>query len=400
MLRSMMRASVRHDPVTALDQWLFDHICPFWMDAIVAESGGFYEGLDAEGKTVRGNARSVLTQARLTYVFSHAYCLRPDPRLRTSAEHGFTFLCRAMDIAGNGGGWHRMIAVDGSVIDDTRDAYDHAFVIFAAAWHYRATGNSEALLLADRAYRFMQSHLTDPLYGGFFEEYPLRNGAQKLPRRQNPHMHLLEATLAMFEATRLPQWMARGSMLVGLFKRHFIDQQNGSLIEYFNADWSPAEHSVGALREPGHHFEWVWLLHEYSRHSADQSVIPYAERLFAFGAAYGIDRQGPLTGMVFDGVDHNGGLVADTKLLWPQTEYIKACLARAEWMHDAQSRDWAIAHIGNMYKHFFKTDGVSWHNQLSRAGVPLQSATPARVLYHLFLAISEAIRSRSSPAPA
>ena len=30
----------------------------------------------------------------------------------------------------------------------------------------------------------------------------------------------------------------------------------------------------------------------------------------------------------------SGALVAGTKLLWPQTEYIKACVARAEWLND------------------------------------------------------------------
>lgn len=391
----MMHAATRHDPVVAPDQWLLDHVCPFWMDAIVAESGGFYEGLDAHGDALQGNERSVLNQARLTYVFSHAYCLRPDPRLRQSAEHGFRFLRDAADIAGELGGWHRMIAVDGSVIDDTRDAYDHAFVIFAMAWHYRATGNPDAVLLADRAYRFLEQHLADPEHGGFFEEYPLRNGVQRLPRRQNPHMHLLEATLAMFEATRLPQWLERSGLLIDLFKRHFLDRQNGSLIEYFNADWSPADGAAGALREPGHQFEWVWLLHRYCRLSGDQSVIEHAQHLFEFGSTHGIDQHGPLAGIVFDRVDRDGALVADSKLFWPQTEYIKACVARAEWLDDAQSLDLADAHLAKLYRHFFKADGASWHNQLSRAGAPLQSATPARVLYHLFLAMAELIRSRT-----
>ena len=64
----------------------------------------------------------------------------------------------------------------------------------------------------------------------------------------------------------------------------------------------------------------------------DDSIVPYAERLFAFGSRFGIDLEGNLKGAVFDGVDAAGKLVADTKLMWPQTEYIKACVARAEWL--------------------------------------------------------------------
>ena len=383
----------------ALDQWLFGHVCPFWMDAVVAESGGFYESLDANGRAICGSERSVLNQARLTYVFSHAYCLRPTLRLRASAEHGFAFLRRAEEISGAGNGWQRMLSVDGSVVDDTRDAYDHAFVIFAMAWHYRATSNPQALVLADRAYKFMQDHLADQQYGGFFEEFPFKNDVQKLPRRQNPHMHLLEATLAMFEVTRLPKWIERSQILVELFKHHFFDPYSGSLAEYFNADWSIAVGPAGELREPGHQFEWVWLLHQYARLRRDNSVKEYAQRLFTFGTRYGLDQQDALKGVVFDGVDSKGALIADSKLLWPQTEYIKACITRSEWFQDASARDIAIAHIDRMYQHFFKADGVSWHNQISRSGASLQSSTPTRVLYHLFMSLTEVLRSEAILVP-
>jgi mannose/cellobiose epimerase-like protein (N-acyl-D-glucosamine 2-epimerase family) len=52
---------------------------------------------------------------------------------------------------------------------------------------------------------------------------------------------------------------------------------------------------------------------------AGQSVAPYAERLFAFGTQFGIDRREGLEA-VFDSVDASGTVVADTKLLWPQTD--------------------------------------------------------------------------------
>ena len=39
-----------------------------------------------------------------------------------------------------------------------------------------------------------------------------------------------------------------------------------------------------------------------------------------------------------------------------------------------------------------RPDGASWHNQLARDGTPLTPATPARLLYHLFLGIAEVDR--------
>jgi mannose/cellobiose epimerase-like protein (N-acyl-D-glucosamine 2-epimerase family) len=212
----------------------------------------------------------------------------------------------------------------------------------------------------------------------------------KLPRRQNPHMHLLEALLALHEATGEKNWLRRAGALVDLFKRRFVDLETGALIEFFGVDWSVAPGDEGRLREPGHQFEWVWLLFEYFRAARDDSIRPYAERLFAFGSQFGIDRT---DGAVFDGVDASGALIAGTKLLWPQTEYLKACVARAEWLNDAAAREAARAHLKLIAQHFMRPDGANWHNQLAHDGAPIAPVTPARVLYHLFMAVAEVDRT-------
>jgi mannose/cellobiose epimerase-like protein (N-acyl-D-glucosamine 2-epimerase family) len=204
-------------------------------------------------------------------------------------------------------------------------------------------------------------------------------------------MHLLEALLALHAATGEKNWLRRAGSLVALFKNLFVDPATGALAEFFAADWSAAPGGIGRLREPGHQFEWVWLLHEYYRLSHDDSVAPYADRLFAFGTRFGIDREG-LAGAVVDGVDATGDLIAGTKLLWPQTEYIKACVARAAWFGDAAARDAITTHLALIAKHFMRPDGASWYNQLDRDGHPLTATTPARVLYHLFMAVAEVDR--------
>ena len=218
----------------------------------------------------------------------------------------------------------------------------------------------------------------------------------KLPRRQNPHMHLLEALLALHVATGEKNWLRRAGAMVDLFKRRFSDPQTGALIEFFSADWLQAIGSPGNLREPGHQFEWVWLLYEYYRLSRDESVTLYAQRLFDFGDKFGIERGDGLGGAVFDGVDAAGTLVAGTKLFWPQTEYIKALVARAEWQNDAAARAAISGHLALIAQHYLRPDGASWHNQLARDGKPLTQTTPARVLYHLFMAVAEVDRLQAA----
>jgi mannose/cellobiose epimerase-like protein (N-acyl-D-glucosamine 2-epimerase family) len=377
------------NPAT-LRPWLLDHVCRYWLARIHDPAGGFFENLDAVGSPIANQRRATLAQARLTYVFSHGYLLSGDATFRQAAAHGIAFLVRAARAPD--GGWFRAASVDGATLDNTRDTYDHAFVLLALAWYFRATDDASAIQLADATWQSMKVRLADAEHGGFFEEFAPGRAHMKLPRRQNPHMHLLEALLALHVATKEKNWLRRAGALVDLFKRRFVDAQTGALIEFFAADWSQAAGDQGTLREPGHQFEWVWLLLEFFRHTQDDSIKPYAERLFAFGEKFGIERSDGLAGAVFDGVDAGGALIAGTKLLWPQTEFIKACVARAEFIGDGAARGAIHAHLGLIARSFMRPDGANWHNQLARDGTPIAAPTPARVLYHLFMAVAEVDR--------
>ena len=378
----------------ATRSWLMDQVCPYWASRVVDPDGGFFESLDAQGRPVASATRTVLSQARLTYVFSHAAVLGGGPEMQHCADHGFDSIRRASLINGSFEGWHRRSTVDGAVVDAARDTYDQAFVIFAMAGYHRATGSAQALDLAEQAYRFLVSHVADRVHGGFFEEFPL---TKKLPRRQNPHMHLLEAALAMHQATGNPVWIERASKLIALFTDAFVDPDSGALAEYFDMAWNRAEGVPGTLREPGHQFEWVWLLGQFMRQAARPDLEEHAQRLFAFGKQHGLDSVGPLKGMVFDVVDSHGSIVADSKLVWPQTEYIKACIARFEATGDTSFRQQARAHLTSLRRHFFYADGANWVNQVQRNGAPLVEQTPSRVLYHVFLACAELIRMEEMP---
>jgi mannose/cellobiose epimerase-like protein (N-acyl-D-glucosamine 2-epimerase family) len=377
------------DPRT-LRPWLLEHLCPFWRERILDPAGGFFEALDGNGRPVLDNRRTTLTQARLTYVFSHAYMLGGDPSFRAAAQHGVAFLMRAARAPD--GGWFHAVSVDGATLDNARDAYDHAFVLFALAWYYRATQDQSVIQLADATWGFMQHRLADTVHGGFLEVYAPGRPGMKLPRRQNPHMHLVEALLALHMATGEKNWLRRAGTLIELFKTRFVDPATGALVEFFGEDWRVAPTADGELREPGHQFEWVWLLYEYSRAARDVSIVSYAERLFAFGSQFGIERGETLPGAVFDGVDASGALTADAKLLWPQTEYLKACVARAEWVGDEVARSAIGKHLALIAQSYMRADGATWHNQLARDGSPVVKPTLARLLYHLFLAFAEADR--------
>ena len=345
---------------------------------------GYLEYLTADGLPDPAPRRTTLVTARLVYVFAHAHCLDPAGPGLAAARHGYDFLSRFC--ADADGRYRHAVMPDGTAIDDRSDLYDLAFVLFACAWYARATGEVEPLERAERVMGFIERHLTAE-HAGFAED-----SLGALPRRQNPHMHLLEACHALARTSGEQRWLDRADALVELLRRRLIDAETGTLGEFFTADWRPAAGAAGALREPGHHFEWVWLLHHHARLTDRIDLTGIAEGLHRFAAARGIVRSPDGRPLVLDGVDRTGAPVAATRLLWPQTEAIKAEVARIEFLDDAGARQRRDSHLAALFHHWLDERTGLWVNQLDASNQPIRAEMPVRVLYHVFLALAETVR--------
>jgi mannose/cellobiose epimerase-like protein (N-acyl-D-glucosamine 2-epimerase family) len=261
------------------------------------------------------------------------------------------------------------------------DLYDHAFVLFGLAWWFRASGEASAIALAEQTMAFLDRTLADARNGGWHE-----SDDRRLPRRQNPHMHLLEAFHALFESTGDPVWLDRAKAVVRLFQTRFFDRETGTLREFLNADLSPLDGPAGLVREPGHHMEWVWLLLHHRRLSGDDKVLAPAEALYGSAIRHGVDARG----LLIESMTPTGQAIERSTLLWPQTEALKAALARHEFL----GADIAPAEsfLDAMFRHHIPADGPLWINRLSESGAPLSEAVPTRVLYHLVLGVAEWMR--------
>ena len=367
-----------------LEGWIAGTLIPRWIArAVVPGRPGYLEYLDAAREPDHRERKTTLVTARLVYTFSHAHLIRPNEASLAAARHGMAFLrdlCRGADCR-----IRHAVREDGTALDARTDLYDLAFVLFATAWYVRATGERDTLALADEVLAFMDEALAQP-NGGYAED-----DAGTLPRRQNPHMHLLEAFHALAETTGESRWLDRASAMVRLIEDRLLDRETGSLGEFFDADWGPWLGERGRLREPGHHFEWVWLLIHHARLTGDRSVLATADRLYAFGLAHGLAHLPDGLPVVRDGVDRLGRPVASTGLLWPQTEAIKAFAARLE-TGDEAARPHLDAHLQTLFRHYVDAETGLWHNQLASNGEPVKAELPIRVLYHLMLAVAEVAR--------
>ncbi|MBN9000495.1 MAG: AGE family epimerase/isomerase, partial [Rhizobiales bacterium] len=155
-----------------------------------------------------------------------------------------------------------------------------------------------------------------PLAG--FEEAAPRT----LPLKANPHMHLFETFLAWDAVTGAtePSWRAHADRLAELALSRLILPDTGALPEFFDGDWRPLPDARGLQIEPGHQFEWSWLLLEWLGARRDAKAFAAAVRLAEIGETHGIC---PDRGVAFGAIDgHLRQRDAEAKL-WPQTERLK-----------------------------------------------------------------------------
>jgi mannose-6-phosphate isomerase len=221
----------------------------------------------------------------------------------------------------------------------------------------------------------LEKKLADPEHGGFFDEADEDWTPHREPRRQNPHMHLLEACLALDALGDGSRWREAGLRIHALFARRFRDAATGTLGEHFTRDWSPAPGDAGQQVEPGHHHEWAWLLCALAERREAEALFDFAER-------HGLAPDGS----VVDEIDRQGRVRRPTRRLWPQLERIQAlaALGRREALREALERTLA---------RYLTPGRRAWHEHLDAQGRPTSDFHPATSVYHIVAALSDAIRA-------
>jgi len=232
------------DATAALGAWIFQSALPFWSTVGRDEPGlGFVEHLSLSARPANVVYKRVRVQARQIYVFSRAHLLG-WAGAREAADDGYDFLIR--HASRTDGSWIRRIGREGGVVDPTVDLYDLAFVMLALAWYGRAIGSAEPIDRARRTLSWIEDNMASPT-DGYYNALPV----PVEPREQNPHMHLLEAMLALFVTTGDEAFLKVAYRLVNLFRRRLFDSNSGTLGEFFSDDWSWAGGAAGTSRSGG-----------------------------------------------------------------------------------------------------------------------------------------------------
>jgi len=298
--------------LSRLSSWLCDDAYPLWSTRGVDRAGGFHERLGQDGKPLVEPRRSRVNP-RQAYCFAMAPSLGWRGDATALVNHGLDYWFaryRRPD-----GLFRTLVNADGSPRDDRALLYDQAFGLLAlnvsAVGEARATRERQALELHELVLKHMKR--AGP---GFESGVPAA-----LPLQSNPHMHLFEAALAGCEVcSESHLWKSLADGIVDLALGKFIDPASGALREFFDAEWQPAPGIEGRIVEPGHQFEWAWLLLRWGGTKHARSA---ALKLIEVGETHGVRNGLAVNSLLDDFSPHDAGA-----RLWPQTERLKAA-ARA-----------------------------------------------------------------------
>lgn len=364
--------------------WLAKDAYPRWAEhGLDVRNGGFIESLGQDG-TDPMQPRRARVQPRQAHAFAQAprFGWRGDAAgiVQRGVEY-FVAHYRRDD-----GLFRTLVDAHGAPLDERALLYDQSFALLGYA--------AAAVALDDRC-EFERQALE--LRGLIGRRFATGDGAFRSSvkddglRESNPHMHLLEACLAWADIGKDAGWAAWVRDLVSVALSRFIREESGSLGEAFTPSWGPATGLAGRVIEPGHQFEWAWLLLRSEVHHPGP-LRAAALRLIGIGNEAGVRNGVAVNALLDDFTIHD-----PNSRLWPQTERLKAALLAAQVT--GRSEYWSMAHAAaaSLVPYLETPIAGLWFDLKCPGGELVDSPALASTFYHLVGAIAALHQSLTDP---
>lgn len=325
--------------------------------------------LDDSGHDDPTHGLDLWINARMTYVFSVATLLEV-PGAADLAAHGVDALRTALHDDEHGG-WFSAVAPDGSIPDDTKGCYGHAFVLLAGA-SATSAGIAGAPELFEDAQSIHTTHFWDNEAGRCVEELSRDWSSVDGYRGANSNMHTVEAYLFTADVTGDPVWLERAlaicERIIGVTAR----AHQWRIPEHYDSDWNPVLdlnrdrpddpfRPFGAT--PGHAFEWARLVLQVD--AAVQMPRPWrleaAQHLFAQAIDDALDSD---TALLPYTTDWEGDPVVAERFHWVVAEAVQAAEALGRVTGSALYAGFIDRWWSEIDTHLIDDDG-SWRHELS-----------------------------------
>lgn len=353
-------------PIQHFVSWVVCEALPVWATRPTSTSMPFAESLDWHGQLAQPGYLRLRVIARQVSVYSQAVRSGlgwargiADAGWNALVDHFWSSSC----------GWTAYVTEGGRVTGPRASLYDQAFAIYACAHRARIANCRQPLDLAWQALEMIDARLRDPLYPGW------RTADDDPSFDQNSHMHLLEALLAWHHVEPEDGLHARIDEILGLLASHLVDPVSGVVRERFDKQWAVPE--SGAVVEPGHQYEWVWLIAAARRQGFAVPFNPL--QLFNFAQRHGWNCD---TGLIVDACKSDGSQTSEHHRLWPHCEAIRA----ATVIEDEGAGRVLAEQIAERTASVFLAGPFvgGWIDRLDHRLNPTVVTVPASSLYHLW----------------
>ncbi len=374
-----------HSNISFLQTRLFLRWIPKWWGAFNDPKGGFFERLGNDFKPTLTGQRRLLSQCRQLAIYSD-YQTRKKTFTPQDLQEKFDYIISRYHNPKNGL-WHFSLDDDGAVLDSSCDLYALSFVIFSFSHYFRASGDERAKTYAQSVLNLIKDKFKIDGLAGYAESIDDNFRPQLKIRRQNPHMHLLEACLFAYDTWGDDGYMTMADEMVHLFYQYFYSSSSQSLVEFFTDDLSSPHPEKGHVLEAGHYFEWVWLLKKHAKIKGDlQRHDKTCFDLLAFANKHGWDDE---FGGIYDGFGADGKVLVDTKRIWPFCEALKANALMLESVHDRQDLKDRMADMVHVFRQKYMKERGFWTEWVARDLTPSAQYMPATTPYHVYFGIVE-----------
>jgi mannobiose 2-epimerase len=366
----------------ALEKNLRDNVIPFWFPrAVDGDRGGYTIYYGPKGDPLPGGTKAIVTQARTLWFASRL--IRSEfsrPGLREAADAGFRFLRDRMWDPEHGGFFWEVDLTGATPLRPNKHLYGQAFGLYALAEYYLASGNPEALALANRLFNLLEARAHDPDYGGYREYFTRdwsaapagENGYLGAPpdlKLMNTHLHLMEALTTYVRAGAPLRARERLAELVAIESQAVIRRGWNASSDRHRRDWTPVLEGTATRSSYGHDLENIWLIVDALR-ALDQPTAPYHDlfrAIFEYSVRHGYDETG---GGFFDSGPPDKPADRRAKIWWVQAEALVSALTMFELTREARyadifTRTWQFVDTK-------QTDWTSgeWHEAIESDGRP------------------------------
>lgn len=232
--------------------------------------------------------------------------------------------------------------------------------------------------LVEDAYQVWWQLGADKVHGGFHERLQQNGQPTDEPRRARLHpRHIYSFSLAdELGHDGLTELATRHAL--EYFLRHYVRDDH-----FIRTCVAP---EMGCIVEPGHQFEWAWLLLRWNAATQDARAASMALALVDTAERRGVDAR---RGVAVNSLLTDGNIRDGRARLWPQAERLKAaCLAweatRLPTYCDI-AREAAVA----LERYLQTTTRGLWRDTMTVDGGWIDEPAPASSLYHVVSAIAE-----------